>query len=188
MGSLVLLRPFQEDDLVPMGEVLADPEVLRLTGAVHSSEEAKGASPVLDEVGLDWYRTRARAEGRLDLAVIELATGCCVGEAVLNDYDAGNSSCNFRILIGPTGRDRGLGTEATRLIVGYGLFALGLHRIELDVFSFNPRAQHVYEKAGFVVEGVAREALLFDGAFIDVVKMAILSSDNSPCPIRPVLS
>jgi RimJ/RimL family protein N-acetyltransferase len=96
---------------------------------------------------------------------------------VLNDYDPGNASCNFRTLIGPKGRDRGLGSEATRLIVDYGLTVLGLHRIELTVYAFNPRAQRVYEKAGFRVEGTARDALRFDGAWVDAIYMSILSTD-----------
>lgn len=108
---------------------------------MHSEEEAVGRELVLDERGLDWYRTRGDALDRLDLAIVELSTGLCVGEAVLNDYDAGNASCNFRILIGPRGRDRGLGSEATRLMVTYGLEQLALHRIELSVYAFNPRAQ-----------------------------------------------
>jgi RimJ/RimL family protein N-acetyltransferase len=81
---------------------------------------------------------------------------------VLNDHSPANASCNFRTLIGPRGRDRGLGSEATRLIVGYGLRLLRLHRIELTVYAFNPRAQRVYQKAGFTVEGTARDALRLD--------------------------
>jgi hypothetical protein len=40
---------------------------------------------------------------------------------------------------------------------------LGLHRISLDVFAFNPRVRRAYEKAGFVAEGVLRDALRWDG-------------------------
>ena len=76
-----------------------------------------------------------------------------------------------------SGQGRGLGTEATRLIVGYGIEELGLHRIELGVYSFNPRAQRAYEKAGFVVEGVRREALLWDGEWVDSIVMSVLASE-----------
>ncbi len=102
----------------------------------------------------DWYRTRNDQAGRLDLAVAGKAGGGCAGEAVLNQWDPGNDSRNFRILIGPDGRDRGLGTEATRLIVGYGFERLGLHRVSLEVYAFNPRARRAYEKAGFRAEGI----------------------------------
>ena len=54
-----------------------------------------------------------------------------------------NQNCSFRIALGPAGRGRGLGTEATRLIVGYGFERLGLYRISLEVYSFNPRGLRV---------------------------------------------
>ena len=96
---------------------------------------------------------------------------------MLNESSKDDESCSFRILIGPAGQGRGLGSEATRLIVGYGIEELGLHRIELGVFSFNPRARRAYEKAGFVVEGVRREALLWEGERYDDIVMAVLAPD-----------
>jgi RimJ/RimL family protein N-acetyltransferase len=89
----------------------------------------------------------------------------------------GNRSCNFRIALARAGRDRGLGTEALRLIVGHGFEQLGLHRIALEVFAFNPRARRVYEKTGFVVEGVLRDALRYDGAWVDAIVMSILAPE-----------
>lgn len=61
-------------------------------------------------------------------------------------------------------------------VVDHGLTTMGLHRISLEVYAFNPRARHVYEKVGFVHEGTGRDALLFDGEWIDVHFMAILGS------------
>ena len=63
--------------------------------------------------------------------------------------------------------DLAWGTEATRLIVGYGFEKLGLHRISLEVYAFNPRARRAYEKVGFVAEGVLRDALLWEGERVD---------------------
>ena len=54
---------------------------------------------------------------------------------------------------------------------------LGLHRLELDVFSFNPRAVRAYEKAGFRREGVRREAVLDGTAYGDDILMAILEDE-----------
>jgi RimJ/RimL family protein N-acetyltransferase len=137
--------------------------MLRLTGSVHSTKEATRGTHELDDVGLQWYRSRNATTDRLDLAVIDLASGQCVGESVLNEYSAENQSCNFRIWLSVLGRDHGIGTEATRLTVQYGIETLGLHRIELSVYAFNPRANRVYEKVGFVVVGISRHALKFDG-------------------------
>ncbi|WP_327035317.1 GNAT family protein [Micromonospora ureilytica] len=108
---------------------------------------------------------------------MDRATGACVGEVVLNDWDPVNRSCNFRTLLTAAGRDRGLGTEAVRLIVGHGFGRLGLHRISLEVFAFNPRARRAYQKVGFVVEGVLRQVLRDGDDWVDAVVMSILAPE-----------
>jgi RimJ/RimL family protein N-acetyltransferase len=126
---------------------------------------------------LDWYGTRNDQADRLDLAVVDKARGECVGEVVFNEWSEPNRSCNFRTIIGPRGRDRGLGTEAIRLFLGYGFEQLGLHRISLSVLNFNPRARRVYDKVGFVTEGVLREEHRWGDRWIDVTIMSMLASD-----------
>jgi RimJ/RimL family protein N-acetyltransferase len=173
-GGLCTLRPFTADDIAAMGPILSDPEVGRLTGSVHSSAEAAAGTGRLDDRTLQWYRTRPLQRDRLDLAVIDSATGECVGEAVLNDWRPDDDVCNFRILLGAAGRDRGIGSEATSLLIDHGFAATGLHRIELEVYAFNPRARRAYEKAGFMAEGIQREVFKFDGRYIDAITMSIL--------------
>lgn len=177
-GERVQLRPFAESDLPVMAEILADPDVIRLTGSAHGTAEIEAAAtPTVDDKLRDWYLSRADQSDRLDLAVVDKATDMCVGEVVLNDVDADNLSCNFRTLIGPNGRGRGLGTEAARLIIGYGFETIGFHRISLSVFRFNPRARRAYEKVGFRSEGVLRQSFRFDGEWFDDELMAILRPD-----------
>ena len=122
-------------------------------------------------------RREANKDSRLDLAIADKTSGSCVGEVVFNDWSEPNKSCNFRIVIGPRGQDRGLGTEAIRLFIGYGFERLGLHRISLEVYSFNPRARRAYEKAGFRAEGVLRESLRYGDEWIDATAMSILADE-----------
>jgi RimJ/RimL family protein N-acetyltransferase len=181
VGELVILRPFRKEDLPAMRAVLLDPEARILTGSVHDAAQARAPlAPGEEELARDWLLSRNAQGDRLDLAVTDKATGECVGEAVLNEWDPGNESCNFRIFLGPRGRDRGLGTEATRLIVGYGFGSLGLHRISLEVYAFNPRARRAYEKAGFRSEGVLRESLRYNGEWIDATVMSMLAAEWPP--------
>lgn len=186
LGSLVTLRPVTAEDAEAFERILADPDVLRLTGSANHSDAAEELP--LDSLA-DWYGTRAAQVDRLDLAVVANATGDVVGEAVLNHWDPGSRGISFRTLIGPSGRDRGLGTEATRLIVGYAFAEIGVHRLELEVFSFNARAMHVYEKVGFVFEGTRRDALRFDEEWVDSHVMSILEHEwaehrGTPKPTR----
>jgi RimJ/RimL family protein N-acetyltransferase len=176
IGQRVLLRPFVVDDVAAMAEAIADPEVGRLTGSVNSSADAPDEG--FDQERLrQWYGSRAEQTDRLDLAIVDRGTGECVGEVVLNEWEPENASCNFRILIGPRGRDRGLGTEATRLVVAHAFEAIGLHRVSLEVYGFNPRARRAYEKVGFVHEGVRRHALRFDGEWVDSHLMSVLAPE-----------
>jgi RimJ/RimL family protein N-acetyltransferase len=45
------------------------------------------------------------------------------------------------------------------------------------LFAFNPRARRVYEKAGFVAEGILREALYWEGEWVDGTVMPILAPE-----------
>ncbi|MER6738658.1 GNAT family N-acetyltransferase [Streptomyces puniciscabiei] len=168
-GRKTVLRPFSEADADVMWEIIADPEVIRFT--------FEPSTELTLERLRTWYGSRATAPDRLDLAVTDPRTGELLGEAVLHEYDPAAGHCTFRTLIGPRGRGRGIGTEATRLIVGYGFEQLGLHRVQLEVYGHNVRARRVYEKVGFVVEGVRREVQRRDGEWADEVIMSILDRE-----------
>lgn len=164
-GEVVVLRPVMAADAPQLAGL--DAETLRLTGTHRTFSLAE-----LEH----WYGSRAEHGDRLDLAIVERATGRWAGEVVLNDLDTGNLSCSFRILLaGARYFGRGLGTEATRLMLAHAFGTVGLHRIGLEVYAFNPRARHVYEKVGFVHEGTKRQALLWEGTWIDAQLMAILA-------------
>lgn len=166
-GDRVTLRPMTAADAPAMHASLSDPEAMRLTGTheQYSLEDVTAHCRLVEQ-----------ADNRVDYAIV--VDGETIGEAVLNDWDRTNRSAAFRIAIWyPKDRDRGYGSEATRLIVRFGFEALDLNRIELEVFAFNPRARHVYEKVGFVYEGTRREALWWDGRAIDAHVMAILRED-----------
>ncbi|MFI9271488.1 GNAT family N-acetyltransferase [Kitasatospora sp. NPDC052896] len=177
-GERVLLRPFEPaGDLDALREMLRDPEVARMADG--APEEAP--PPPWDEAAelrfRQWYDTRNGQTDRLDLAVVDRATGCCVGEVVLNAWQPDHHSCNIRIALGPAGRNRGLGTEAMRLMTGHAFEQLGLHRLSLDVFAFNPRARRAYENVGFVVEGVHRDALRDGDRWVDEILMSVLAPE-----------
>jgi RimJ/RimL family protein N-acetyltransferase len=165
-GTLVTLRPVQRSDAAELAAT--DHETDRLTGTHLSYTLAE-----LEQ----WYATRGERTDRVDWTIVENATDAWAGEVVLNDLNVDNRSCGFRIMLqGPRFFGRGLGSEATTLAVAHA-FAVGVHRIELEVYDFNPRARHVYEKAGFRLEGTKRDALLWDGAWVDAHVMSLLSTD-----------
>ena len=113
---------------------------------------------------------------RLDLVIVDKSTNIVVGEVVINEYDEDRHSMNYRVLIGPLGRNRGLGTEATTMFINYIFSNTDLNQLTLSVYSFNPRAQRVYEKAGFVLESIDEAEFEYEGEMIDSLNMILTRS------------
>lgn len=71
-------------------------------------------------------------------------------------------------------RNRGVGTTMIQFIIDWCRLNPVIHRLELGVYTDNARAVHVYEKLGFVHEGVHKETFFKDGRFVDTYSMAII--------------
>jgi RimJ/RimL family protein N-acetyltransferase len=168
-GSRIRLRPFREDDHDALWAMVDDAEGNHLTGT-----HARFTREQIER----WYASRNEQHDRLDLAIARVEDDRCVGEVVLHELDADNRACGLRIsLTGPEVFGRGYGTEALELVLGHAFETVGLHRIGLEVYSFNDRAIHVYRRCGFVDEGIRRDALYWDGAYHDAVLMSMLAPE-----------
>lgn len=168
-GQKINLRPITAEDAPAMWAAIKDEESMRFTGTQQSF--------TFEQVEA-FCRKVAAADDRFDFAITLKNDPAYIGEVVLNNIDPINRSASFRIaLAGPTRFGKGYGSEATHLVVDFGFRTLNLHRIELEVYDFNPRAIHVYEKIGFQREGIRRDVLWFDDAFHDGIIMSMLQHE-----------
>jgi len=72
---------------------------------------------------------------------------------------------------------KGYGSEAMSLALRFGFTELGLHRVSLMVFGYNPRAIRAYEKAGFRHEGRMREMIWRNEERSDTLLMGVLREE-----------
>ncbi|MFD2132238.1 GNAT family N-acetyltransferase [Pseudogracilibacillus auburnensis] len=101
-----------------------------------------------------------------------------VGIVSLINIDYKNRSAECIIDIGVKDMwGKGIGTAAISLILDFAFNELNLHRVYLQVFSFNERAIKLYEKMGFIHEGKFRQALYRTGKWHDIVIMGILKDE-----------
>ena len=77
----------------------------------------------------------------------------------------------------PEYRDRGYGTETTRLMLDYAFNVVGLHGVMLGVLASNQRVIRTYEKVGFKEIGRRRQSYFSDGRMQDEIWMDRLSSE-----------
>ncbi|EJJ30734.1 GNAT family N-acetyltransferase [Rhizobium sp. CF142] len=73
----------------------------------------------------------------------------------------------------PAYRGQGLGGRLIEAAIAQAREA-GMIRIELGVHADNARAIRLYERVGFVREGVSRDAFCVDGEYTDVINMALI--------------
>jgi RimJ/RimL family protein N-acetyltransferase len=71
----------------------------------------------------------------------------------------------------------GLGREILHAVMDKAFGELGAHRLWLDTYSDNTRAQHVYRSLGFSEEGVMRECKKWGDEYRSLVMMSILESE-----------
>ncbi|MCC2309856.1 GNAT family N-acetyltransferase [Cellulomonas chengniuliangii] len=167
-GEMIRLRPVRADDADAMWEMVQDPEGIRLTGTT-----TVFTRPQIDA----WCATIAEEDGRVDLAITANGSDEYLGEIVLNDIDEVVRSGNLRLVMRPAYRGRGYGTEAIQLMLGMAFDGLGLHRVEMDVLSINPRARSLYENLGFRVEGRLRDAYRDGERWCDGLVMGLLEDE-----------
>jgi RimJ/RimL family protein N-acetyltransferase len=168
-GNKVILRPVRLSDAGRFVKWFNDPEVYQfiMTRGVNLKDERK------------WVRSHISGKVKNDLFLcIDTKQGIHIGTIGLHKINKQNKHASFGITIGEKEFwNQGLGSEAASLIIDHGFRKLKLHRIDLDVYSNNPRAIKVYKRLGFKKEGVKREHRLSKGKYYDTYCMAILDRE-----------
>jgi RimJ/RimL family protein N-acetyltransferase len=165
----VVVRPARIDDA---DEITAH--------AKRITEDPEGFSTgTLDEVRTpDQYKTileESCSDPRVLFLVAERA-GRIVGEVNLRLFSRYISTSHVRVFgigLDREVRRRGLGERMTRRAIDWAK-ANGVRRIELYVFASNAAAIALYEKVGFVREGLRKNLFDFGGRMHDDVVMALL--------------
>ncbi|MDE7063987.1 MAG: GNAT family N-acetyltransferase [Desulfovibrionaceae bacterium] len=145
-----------------------DKEAARLTGCREEFTKEEVTS---------FFLKSLKEDGRYFFLIIA-PDGKILGESVISEIDWNLRCAHFRIaLYRETERGKGIGTWATKVARDFAFEVLHLHRLELEVYSFNPRAEKAYLKAGFKREGVLRDAVRDGESYADIIVMSILEDE-----------
>jgi diamine N-acetyltransferase len=168
-GRLVELAALREEDSPLLHEWINDRELV-----THSAPFREVSRAEHDE----WFdRVRSRQDMRI-FGIRLLDADRLVGSCQLHSIHPVHRSAELQLRIGAgDARGRGIGSEATRLLLQYGFEQLDLHRIYLHVFESNEVARRLYERVGFRTEGLLKEAARIDDSWRNFLVMAILRSE-----------
>lgn len=174
-GENIVLREYRTDDLPHINKFANDYEIVKYLSDVflvnHGMEStekylnSKTASTSMEELNyIISDKETLSYLGQIDIMNIDWITRIgTLGIVIANEQHL----------------NRGIGSEAIKLLLDYAFKRANLHKIELEVHEFNERAIACYKKCGFVSEGVIRECIFRDGKYYDSIKMGILQSEFS---------
>lgn len=170
-GNLVYLKKLDKEYLEQYWENLSNCSI--------ESTVFTGTQQVFSRSDIEVYlEDISQDRSRIDFLIFSKETNKLVGEVVINDIHRNNRSGSIRVSINrKEDFSKGYGSEAIVLALNYGFGMLNLHRIELEVFPFNERAIYVYEKIGFVREGIRRDGCFFNNKYYDMITMSILEEE-----------
>ncbi len=123
-------------------KMVNDPEVQK-----YISHNRKKYVP---EEEINWVKSKI-LDDSIIFSMIEKKTNEFIGNIEIMNIE--NNIGELGIAITPEKQDKHYGQEAIKTLIDYAINILKLDGLELNVFNFNPRGIHCYEKVGFVNDG-----------------------------------
>ena len=170
IGEKVYLRPRDMEDIDPIVTWLNDEEVrqyLYMASPLNRITERKYIENSLYKDDRD-----------IRLGIVLKESDQLIGSIGLSGISIPHRHARLGLFIGDKSCwSKGYGTEAIKLVLGYGFDELNLHRIYLGVFDFNKRAMRAYEKSGFTKEAILQAEIYKNGRYWDTHLMSILEHE-----------
>ena len=154
----VAVRPATRADVPFLVTLFGHGDVAPFLAASRASTE--------DEVTAEVARSEREPES-FGLVVFEVE-GDLIGTAAWEQVNRRSRIVSVGgFVIDPERRGRGLSVDAARALHDH-LFALGFHRLQMEVYGFNERALRHAERSGWIREGVRLgEVIMGDGELLD---------------------
>lgn len=169
IGEKIYLRPLQEEDITLLVSGENDPQVRETLFLFLPNYPLLTAERIAQQI---------HSKESIVLTIVEKITDLAVGQTAFFRIDWVSRAAIFYLaLLKPACWGRGYGTEATQLMVDYAFETLNLNRIQLHVCAENIAAIKIYQKVGFVQEGVLRQAMFHHNRYSDFWVMGMLKSD-----------
>jgi ribosomal-protein-serine acetyltransferase len=189
MSSAEVPPPVSRDVRLAGGEVELRP--LEVEHAVAFDEAVRESAAEL-EATMPWWRpdatvadqeTWARftrdawAQGTLYAFVVLGGDGRLLGACSLEGVDRRRSSANLSYWVRTSAAGRGVARTAARLLAGWGVGPLGLHRVEISMVTSNAASRAAAAASGAVAEGVLRNKARWGGQSYDMAVFSFVPAD-----------
>ena len=126
----------------------------------------------------DYINDKKNDPDNLLLAIVSKAKNRHIGNIKIGPINHIHKFAKIGIIIGEKSFwRRGFATEAVKLAVDYAFNTLGLHKLTAGVYANNTASVRVFEKSGFVKEGIEKKQYYCNGQYLDCVSFGLLKDE-----------
>lgn len=172
IGERITLREYRMEDIPAIRKWVNDEDITGTLSDIFTFPQTYENSEAF---------VRSMVEGKSDMKgfiIAEKDTLDYIGQVDLFRFDWRHRCATIGIVIGRKDMlGQGYGREALRLIQKFAFETLNLHRLELQVMSYNERGYRCYASCGFKEEGRQRERIFAKGQYHDMIQMSILADE-----------
>jgi RimJ/RimL family protein N-acetyltransferase len=142
-------------------------------------ENSHATFPNTSEKTMAYVEAVSKTNSEVVLAIKWKKNNEHIGNISLQRINWVSRSAELAIIIGNKKYwNKGVGTEAYRLMIDYAFDRLNLNRISSGQTLRNKGMINVCIKCGMKEEGIARESMFKEGEYIDTVTYSILSKER----------
>ncbi|MFN8168141.1 MAG: GNAT family protein [Candidatus Nanopelagicales bacterium] len=173
VGPYLLDSP-RVDDVDAVEAALRDPDIALWNPSARRGMSARERARL-------WVAERAAWDDDHASWVVRDLDGTVIGQVSLHQLDPVNGSGEVGYWLTPAGRGRGVATAALDAAARFAFDVLELARVELFHAVENEASCRVAQRAGFLLEGTARQSFVYgDGHRHDEHLHARLATDPDP--------
>lgn len=169
-GKKIYLRAMEYTDMECFKDMLNDPDI--------SSNVVGWSFPVSDVEQNNWFEQAVKDQKNKRFTIVMKESNKAVGMVTLTNIDWHNRSATHGIKLHPSCPKRqGIATDAVMTLMQYAFEEVNLNRLNGSWITYNLASKKLYEKCGWYVEGIKKQAIYRNGEYHDLAISGILKSE-----------
>lgn len=164
--SNLLLRAIEKEDAPLLLEIINDPQI--------EASVVGFSYPVSKNQQEEWINN-IQSDRAIRYAID--VDGGIVGVAIISSIDNKNRTANLNIKLSKQNQGKGYAFRTIGLIIEYCFNELNMNCLTANVIFDNEQSKKLWEKHGFLVDGVLRSRVYKNGSYKDLIAYSLLKVD-----------
>ncbi|QFF98017.1 N-acetyltransferase [Psychrobacillus glaciei] len=166
VGEKIILRAIEITDKEVLLDIINDTETEYSLGG--------WSFPTSSLYQEEWIKAQKPSTHILRCMINDTKDNTTIGTVILSDIDYKNGNAEVHIKLLGNSRGKGYGADTINTLIKYAFNELRLNCVYAHVNAYNIVSQKLFERCGFVKEGILRNRIFKKGEYHNVIALSIL--------------